>query len=131
MELYTWWVEGSHHKIRKVKILVTQSCVWLFETTMDCVLPRSSIHGILQARILKWVAIPFSRGSSWLRVKLRSPALQVDSLPPKPPGQPSSYYNWLQNPTFFNQKKGTSSSILVEEMGKLIQVFPCILQRDI
>ena len=31
---------------------------------MDCTLPSSSVHGILQARILKWVAIPFSRESS-------------------------------------------------------------------
>ena len=34
---------------------------------MDCNLPGSSIHGILQARILEWVAISFSRGSSWPR----------------------------------------------------------------
>ena len=34
---------------------------------MDCSLPGSSIHGIVQARILEWVAIPFSRGSSWPR----------------------------------------------------------------
>ena len=31
---------------------------------MDCVTPGSSVHGILQARILEWVTIPFSRGSS-------------------------------------------------------------------
>ena len=31
---------------------------------MDCSLPRSSLHGILQARVLEWVAISFSRGSS-------------------------------------------------------------------
>ena len=31
---------------------------------MECSLPGSSVHGILQARILEWVAIPFSRGSS-------------------------------------------------------------------
>ena len=31
---------------------------------MDCSLPGSSVHGILQARILEWVALPFSRGSS-------------------------------------------------------------------
>ena len=31
---------------------------------MDCSLPGSSVHGILQARILEWVAMPFSRGSS-------------------------------------------------------------------
>ena len=34
---------------------------------MDCSLPGSTIHGILQARILEWVAISFSRGSSWGR----------------------------------------------------------------
>ena len=34
---------------------------------MDCSLPETSVHGILQARILEWVAIPFSRGSSWPR----------------------------------------------------------------
>ena len=34
---------------------------------MDCSLPGSSVNGILQARILEWVAISFSRGSSWYR----------------------------------------------------------------
>ena len=34
---------------------------------MDCRPPGSSVHGVLQARILEWVAISFSRGSSWLR----------------------------------------------------------------
>ena len=40
-----------------------------------------TIHGILQARILEWVAIPFSRGSSKPGIEPRSPTLQVDSLP--------------------------------------------------
>ena len=47
----------------KVKVLVAQSCLTLCDPT-DCSLPGSSVHGILQARILEWVAIPFSRGSS-------------------------------------------------------------------
>ena len=34
---------------------------------MDCSLPGSSVHGILQARVLEWVAISFSKGSSWPR----------------------------------------------------------------
>ena len=34
---------------------------------MDCSPPGSSVHGIFQARVLKWVATSFSRGSSWLR----------------------------------------------------------------
>ena len=42
---------------------VTQSCPTPCDP-MDCSLPGSSVHGILQARILGWVAIPFSRGSS-------------------------------------------------------------------
>ena len=54
-----------------------------------CSPPGSSVHGILQARILKWVAIPFSRGFSWPGIKPGPPALQVDSLPPDPPGKPS------------------------------------------
>ena len=51
---------------------------------MDCSLPDSSLHGILQARILEWVAISFSRGSS----QPRSPALQGDALTSEPPGKP-------------------------------------------
>ena len=42
---------------------VTQSCPTLCNT-VDCSLPSSSVHGILQARILEWVVFPFSRGSS-------------------------------------------------------------------
>ena len=43
-----------------------QSCPTLCNP-MDCSPPGSCIHGILQARILEWVAIPFSRGSPWPR----------------------------------------------------------------
>ena len=42
---------------------VTQSCPTLCKP-MNCSLLGSSVHGILQARILEWVAIPFSRGPS-------------------------------------------------------------------
>ena len=45
---------------------VAQSCQTL-GNPMDCSLPGSSLHGILQARVLEWVAISFSRGSSQLR----------------------------------------------------------------
>ena len=43
-------------------------------------LPGSPVHGISQARILEWVAIPFSRGSSQPGIEPKFPALQVDSL---------------------------------------------------
>ena len=47
-------------------VLVTQASLTLCDP-MECSHPSSSVHGILQARILEWVAIPFSRGSSQLR----------------------------------------------------------------
>ena len=40
---------------------------------MDCSPPGSSVHGILQARTLEWVAMPSSRGSSWPRDQTRAP----------------------------------------------------------
>ena len=47
----------------KVEVLVTQSCLTLCNS-MDCSPLGSSLHGILQARILEWVAIPFPRWPS-------------------------------------------------------------------
>ena len=48
---------------KKVKVLVSQLCLTLCDP-MDCSLPGSSVHEILQARILEWVVIPFSRATS-------------------------------------------------------------------
>ena len=53
--------QATGHRDWMVK--VTQSCSTLRDPT-DCSPPGSSIHGILQARILEWVALPYSRGSS-------------------------------------------------------------------
>ena len=49
-------------------VLCAQSCLTLCDP-MDCSPPASSVHGILQARILEWFAISFSRGSSWPRIQ--------------------------------------------------------------
>ena len=58
---------------------------------MDCSLPGSSVHGILQARILEWFAISFSGGSNPgipnPGIERRSPALQADSLLTELPGK--------------------------------------------
>ena len=48
---------------------------------MDCGPPGSSVQGIFQARMLEWVAISFSRGSSWPRDRTLVSALQADSFP--------------------------------------------------
>ena len=65
---------------------------------MDCSLSGSSIHGILQARILEWVAYPFSTGSSRPGIEPGSPVLQVDSLPAELPGSPWSGWTTIYRP---------------------------------
>ena len=59
---------------------------------MDC-----TVHGILYARILEWVAYPFSRDLPKPRIELRSPTLQGDSLPDEPQGKPK-ILEWVAYP---------------------------------
>jgi len=56
---------------------------------MDCSLPGSSVHGILQARILEWVAISFSRDLSNPGIEPASPALAGGFYTTEPPGKPA------------------------------------------
>ena len=72
--------------ISSPKNLVTQSSV----TLCNCGPPGSSVHGILQARILKWVAFPFSRGSFQPEIGPKSPTLLADSLPDELQGKPKN-----------------------------------------
>ena len=66
-----------------MKLKVVQLCPALYNP-MDY-----TVHGILQARILEWVAFPFSRLSFQSPgITPRSPTLQVSSLPAEPPGKP-------------------------------------------
>ena len=57
---------GNPHYSLESESEVTQSCLSLCDP-MDYSLPGFSVHGIFQARVLEWVAISFSRGSSWPR----------------------------------------------------------------
>ena len=62
-----WNFKSAHRSVLgyyliKLEVLVTQLCMTLCNPR-DCSPPGSSVHGISQARILEWVAIPFSRGS--------------------------------------------------------------------
>ena len=80
-----------HHDVIKQKITMNSEKLCSVPTLcdpVDCSPPGSSVHGILQARIVEWVAIPFSRGSSRPTIEPVSPALQVNSLPFEPPGEP-------------------------------------------
>ena len=86
-EGHTFCLDGSRlcvgHK-EEVKVKAAQ----LYPTLCD---PMDYIvHGILQARILEWVAFPFSRGFPNPGIEPRSPSLQVDSLPAEPQGKPGT-----------------------------------------
>ena len=59
----SWEINGKTMETMRDFILVGLQTHCL-ENPMDCSLPGSSLHGILQARVLEWVAISFSRGSS-------------------------------------------------------------------
>ena len=100
---------------------VTQLCPTL------CNLMDYTLLGILQARILEWVAIPFSRGSSQPRDQPRSPALQGDSLAAEPPGKPKitirlSFINLLQLSKTYQLK--IFGQFLVNTMISFFEFFP-------
>ena len=88
--MYTQLLEKPVVLWKKVKMLVTQSCPTLCNP-MDCSLPGSSIQGILQARILEWVAIPFSRGTFWPRNWTGVSCIAGDSLPAELRGESNIY----------------------------------------
>ena len=70
--------------------LVAKWCPALCDP-MDCSPPASSIHGISQARILEWVAIPSSRGSSWPKCMISTPREMMSKKPLPCPPLPHPY----------------------------------------
>ena len=78
---------SSSHSVHPVACSVAQSCPTLCDP-VDCSPPGPSVHGILQARRLQWVAISSSRASSRQNVSPVSPALQADSFPLSHRGSP-------------------------------------------
>ena len=76
-----------------------QSCLTLCDL-MDCSLPGSSVHGILTAGILQWVAMPSCRGSSpsryWICISYVSCSGRWIFLPLVPPGKPTTYLPYIK-----------------------------------
>ena len=66
MHMFFWTMvfSASHMKMKWNEMKVAQLCPTLWDP-MDCSQPGSSVHGILQARILEWIVIPSSKASSW------------------------------------------------------------------
>ena len=85
---YILWRNASFHCFKHVLCAKSFSHVWFLWGPMDCSPPHSSVHGILQARILGWVATPPPEGLPNPRIESRSFTLQADSLPSEAPGQP-------------------------------------------
>ena len=94
-------LKPRHNLFNWKKVKVAHSCPTLCDPI------GYTVHGILQARILEWVASPFSRESSQPRDWTQVSHMQVDSLPAEPQGQPrntetypfSSGSSQLRNPT--------------------------------
>ena len=85
-------VELSFFSPKRNEVRVTQSCPTLCDP-MDYTVP-----GILQARVLEWVATSLSRGSSRTRDRTQYPTLEADTLTSEPPGKPklSCFYFYYQ-----------------------------------
>ena len=77
-------------------VLVAHSCPAL-GNPMDGGLPGSSIHGIFQVGILEWIAIPFSRGSSWPRDCTHISCIAGGFVTTEPPGKPPFLREHLAN----------------------------------
>ena len=93
--------------------LVAKSCPTLLGL-LDCSPPGSSVHGISQARILEWITISFSRGSSPLRDWTPVSCIAGGSLPTEPPGNPytksnSEIPNWTRRKMIYSEKWEISS----------------------
>ena len=89
--LFIFWYRLNVYMVifRIVVIVQSLSHVRLFCNPMDCSPPGSSVHGILQARILEWVAISSPGDFPNPGIEPESPALQVDSLPLSHQGSPN------------------------------------------
>ena len=74
-------------KFSELYVLIAQSCQTLCNP-MDCSPPGSSVHEILQARILSGLPFPSPEGLPNPGIEPGSPALQVDSLLSESPGKP-------------------------------------------
>ena len=110
--IWTFWVLVSC-------VWVLVSCVQLFCDPVDCSLPGSSIHEISQARMLEWVVLSFSRGSS----QSTSPAWQAAPLSP-------SLWTYLRIQLIFSfERVGPNSHLtLFERFWKSLESFFQILE---
>ena len=119
------------HLSRKILLPFTLicACAWSLQLCLilchpvDCSLPGFSVLGILQARILEWVPLPSSRGSSYPGsepMSLMSLALARRSLPLLPPGKPSTNFCFTLTLPSLSDAYSNSSLVWIQNMRILL-----------
>ena len=139
MRCYTWHACHRAHLV-KMKVLVAQSCLTLHDP-MDCSPPGCSVHGILQARTLEWVAISFSNTWKW-KVEVKSlsrvwlfmtPWTVAYQAPPSMGFSRQEYWSGLPFPSpLVNGTLANNSSRGLKSLCTLVPVmvnFMCNLKR--
>ena len=103
--IYPQRTESMIRRGRKKESEFVQSCPTLCGP-MDCSLPGSSLHGVLQARVLEWVAISFSRGSSQPRDRTWASCI------------PGRHFNlWDESVLLAFSRERTAIAITLQEEG--------------
>ena len=106
---WKWWLSHRVVRIALKEIIYAEHAVYsrhiiatslvvkwkLLSRVWFCASPWTIVHGILQARILEWVAVPFSRGSSQPRDWTQVPFIQADYVPSEPQGKPHGSCSYL------------------------------------
>ena len=105
-----------------MEVIVTQWYLTLCNL-MDCSPPCSSVHGILQARILEWVPIPFSRGSSQLRDLAWVSCIAGRIFTIRDTGKPSLTPKFVFFPLYsfaYRERAGRRAQVALKEDTKMI-----------
>ena len=113
--------------------LVTKSCPTLCDP-MDCSPPGSSVHGIFQTRILEWVVISFSRGSSWSGNWTSIFCMGGGFFTGEPPGKPTPIFlapgsSFVEVNFFTGPERGDGFRMISSTLHLLCTLFPLLLYQ--
>ena len=99
---------------------------------MDYSLPDSSVRGILQARILAWVAISFSRGSSEPGDRTCVSCIAGEFFTTEPPGKPlRSMRSWNIKDGKYSRSTSPFTSLWAKMISKAITLFEMVQQKSL
>ena len=131
---HNWSDAAAANQYKQWVSEVAQSCPTLFDP-MDCSLPGSSVHGIFQARVPKWVAIAFSRGSSRPRDQtqvfhIAGRHFTIWATREAPKNRVNRYNVWLVFPSYF-AKSIWRSNVKLYPIPNLPQGLLCLRQGNI